>query len=198
MLIRLNTMPDYEADLNALRQAAQARDPEQTQFLLKKLFMQMEFYYAVAVVVERLHPFVEIFEGYYPEAHFARQVLTQVASTGTPPRRLPPEAMQDFTAPGAANFMKALSDLAHGLQQGALPPRIGHLVSAVVHAIMAELVEHWYGQRLNLWEQVQADPTQPDAQKIAYEFWMDEDVALLDTDAWLLVADSIEAKLKRQ
>ena len=44
--------------------------------------------------------------------------------------------------------MKALSDLAYALQPGPLPPRIGYLVSATVNAIMAELVEHYYGQCL--------------------------------------------------
>ena len=38
--------------LEQLRQAAEARDPEQCQFLLKSLLMSMEFYLALAVVIE--------------------------------------------------------------------------------------------------------------------------------------------------
>ena len=144
--------------LEQLREAAVKRDPEQSQFLLKKLFMEMDFYLALAVVVERAQSFLETFEHYYPDARFARQILMQMVNTGTAPSRLPPEALRDFEAPGAANYMKALSDLAHALQQGPLPPRIGYLVSATVNAIMAELVEHYYGQHLDRWALVRENP----------------------------------------
>ena len=83
---------------------------------------------------------------------FARQILTQMVTTGTAPSRLPPEAQRNFEYPGAANYMKALSDLAHALQPGPLPPRIGYLVEATVNAIMAELVEHYYGRRMADWQ----------------------------------------------
>ena len=184
--------------LEQLREAAVKRDPEQSQFLLKKLFMEMDFYLALAVVVERAQSFLETFEHYYPDARFARQILVQMVNTGTAPSRLPPEALRDFEAPGAANYMKALSDLAHALQQGPLPPRIGYLVSATVNAIMAELVEHYYGQHLDRWALVRGNPASPEAREIAYAFWMDGEIALLDTDHWLQVAESIETHLQRQ
>ena len=113
--------------LKQLRLAAEARDPERCQFLLKTLFMDMEFYLALAVVIERAQSFLPTFEHYHPEGKFARQILTQMVNTGTAPSRLPPEAQRDFEFPGAANYMKALSDLAHALQKGPLPPRIGYL-----------------------------------------------------------------------
>ncbi len=184
--------------VNQLRQAAEKRDPEQCQFLLKTLFMEMEFYLAVAVVVERAQSFLETFEHYYPDARFARQILMQMVNTGTAPSRLPPQALRDFEYPGAANYMKALSDLAHALQQGPLPPRIGYLVSATVNAIMAELVEHYYGRRMEHWALVREDPESSEAREIAYAFWTDEEIALLDTDHWLQVAESIEEHQRRQ
>lgn len=181
--------------IEQLRKAAEARDPERCQFLLKSLFMELDFYLALAVVIERARSFLETFETYYPDGIFARQILMQMVNTGTAPARLPPEALRDFETPGAANFMKALADLAHALQPGPLPPRIGYLVSATVNAIMAELVEHYYGPRPQAWAQFRAEPANSE---IAYAFWSDDDVALLDTDHWLQVADSIEEHRKRQ
>ncbi len=183
------------ATLAKLRKAAEARDPERCQFLLKALFMDLDFYLALAVVIERARSFLETFETYYPDGVFARQILMQMVNTGTAPARLPPEALRDFEQPGAANFMKALADLAHALQPGALPPRIGYLVSATVNAIMAELVEQYYGPRPQAWAQFRAEPANSE---IAYAFWTDEDVALLDTDHWLQVADSVERQMQRQ
>ena len=184
--------------LQQLRNAAEARDPERCQFLLKTLFMQLDFYLALSVAIERARSFLETFETYYPDGVFARQILMQMVNTGIAPPRLPPEALRDFEYPGAANFMKALADLAHALQPGPLPPRIGYLVSATVNAIMAELVEHYYGPRPQAWAQVRETPAEPPAGEIAYAFWTDEDVALLDTDHWLQVTDSIERHLQRQ
>ncbi len=191
----MNHQPDA---LEKLRQAAEARDPERCQFLLKTLFMDLDFYLALAVVIERARTFLETFETYYPDGVFARRILMQMVNTGVAPARLPPEALRDFAYPGAANFMKALSDLAHALQPGPLPPRIGYLVSATVNAIMAELVEHYYGPRPGAWAQFRAAPGEPASSEIAYAFWTDEDIALLDSDAWLQVADSIERHLQRQ
>ncbi len=185
-------------NLDQLRRAAEKRDPEQCQFLLKTLFMEMEFYLAVAVVVERAQAYLESFERAYPEARFARQILMQMVNTGTAPARLPPEALRDFAYPGAANYMKALSDLAHALQPGPLPPRIGYLVSATVNAIMAELVEHYYGRHLERWAITRANPEKPAAREIAYAFWTDAETALLDTDHWLQVAESVEKHQQRR
>ena len=187
-----------EVLLRQLRDAAERRDPERCQFLLKSLFMDMEFYLALAVVIERAQSFLETFEHYYPDGGFARQILMQMVNTGTAPSRLPPQAERDFEYPGAANYMKALSDLAHATQPGPLPPRIGYLVSAAANAIMAELVEHYYGRRMDVWLTVRAKPETADAREIAYAFWTNEEVALLDTDHWLAVSDSIEAQLRRQ
>lgn len=185
-------------DLRKLRQAAEARDPERCQFLLKSLFMGMDFYLALAVAIERAQGFLETFEIYHADGQFARQILMQMVNTGRAPPRLPPAALRDFEQPGAANFMQALADLARALQPGALPPRVGYLVSATVNAIMAELVEQYYGRRFYAWQRVRQQPQSEEARAIAYAFWLDEDVALLDTDNWLQVADSIERHQQRR
>lgn len=194
----MNGATSYEVHLRQLREAAESRDPERCQFLLKSLYMSLDFYLALAVAVERAQSFLETFELYYPDGQFARRILTQMVNTGMAPARLPPEAQRDFHYPGAANYMKALSDLAHALQPGPLPPRIGYLVEATVNAIMAELVEHYYGRRMDAWRIVRAQPETPEARQIALDFWRDAEVALLDTDHWLSLADSLEAQIRRQ
>lgn len=195
-----------EKDLLALRAAAESRDPQACQFLLKALLGRLEFYIALAVALERAYAHLSTFEAQYPQARFARQILVQMASLGTAPPRLPPEALRDFVAPGAANFMKCLSDLAFALHPNTAPPaKIGYIVSAVVHAIMADLVAAWYGPRPDDWERVRAntiDPVSgayrdPTATQIAYAFWTDPQTAARDTAAWLAVADSVAEKLKK-
>lgn len=199
---------DFEQNLAALREAAKRRSPEQTQFLLRRIFLAMPFYRALAVAVERTYRHLETFERYHPEARWARQSLVQITSLGTAPGKLPDDALEPaFTTPGTANFIKALFDLAHASRQGSQPEaRVGYLVSAVVNAIMAELVELWYGSRLADWERVRRNSydaatgqySDPEATQIAYRFWTDETVALRDIDAWLEVTDNIEKKLSRQ
>jgi hypothetical protein len=193
-------------DLTALRQAAEERNPEQTQFLLKRIFLQMPFYRAMAVAVEQLHRYVETFEREYPQAKWARQVLVQIASIGTAPGELPADAMREYEKPGAMNYVKALSDLAHATRQSnQLEARVGYLVSAVVNAMMAELVESWYRQRLDEWARVRGNQfnpatgqySDPEATMIAYRFWTDDNVAQRDTALWLQVVGNIETKMKR-
>lgn len=181
------------AAIEQLRQAAELRDPERCQFLLKALFLEMEFYHALAIVVEQARAYLPTFEAAYPDGKFARQILMQMVNTGTAPTRLPPEALRDFDYPGAANYMKALADMARALQPGALPGRIGYLVSATTNAIMAILVEQYYGRRGDAWAILREKPESAAAQQIAYQFWTDDEVALLDTDAWLQVAEAIES-----
>ena len=188
----------HREQLDELRAAAEKREPERCQFLLKSLFMELDFYLALAVVIERAQCFLDTFELYCPDGQFARQILMRMVNTGSAPSRLPPEASREFAFPGGANYMRGLADLAHALKQGPLPPRIGYLVSATVNVIMAELVEQYYGRRPEAWACVRQPDDKSQAQRIAYEFWTDEEVALLDSDHWLEVADSVERHLRRQ
>jgi hypothetical protein len=86
-----------------------------------------------------------------------------------------------------------------------LEARFGYLVSAVEHAIMAQLVEDWYGKRTIYWERVQnnqLDPqtgeySDPDATKIPYQFWTDAKIAKRDIKLWVAVADKISERINR-
>jgi hypothetical protein len=191
-------MTGTESDLVALRQAATNRDHEQIQFLLKRLVLRLPFYHALVIAVEQAHGYVGTFERYHPDAVWARQVLVHIATVGTTPGDLPDEAMHDYTTPGSANFVKAVFDLGNAaFQEHPMEARIGFLVSAVVHAIMAELVEVWYGARLADWERVRQNPNAPEAAQIALRFWTDEAISQRDTEAWLNVADRIEQHVNR-
>ena len=196
----------YHQDLDQFRQAAVARDPQPLHFLLKKQLQSLDYYVALAVVTERLYNFLDIFESYYPEEEWVRKLLVSIVSFGTAPDdRVATMAMQQsFSEPGAANYLKAIFDLTQSMQDHHTgEARIGFMASAIVNAIMAELVEAWYGLRPVQWQAVreaQSNPEEdhPEATDIALSFWLNDETAALDTACWLEIADSLEAKLKRQ
>lgn len=199
---------DHAADIKALRLAAEQREHEQAQYLLKRLLQHLDFLIALAVPIERAQAYLPTFEHQYPQEAWARTLLLGIVSFGqAPDDSIPRLALEkDFSQPGAMNFLKALYDITQAMQsKHSGQARIGFLVSAVVNANMAELVYHWYADRQAEWERVRNNQlnaatgtSDPKAEQIALHFWLDEDVALLDEDGWMLVADSVEAKFKRQ
>lgn len=200
--------PALTVDLQQFRAAAQSRDAEQCQFLLKKLLQMLSYYAALSIVLERLYHFLDIFESYYPNETWVRKLLIATASFGTTPDDSIAEmAMQQaFRAPGAGNYMKAIYDFTQAMQtKHTGEARLGYMASAIVNAIMAELAEAWYGEQEEAWERVRQnryDPitqqfTDPEATQIAYAFWTDDSTAALDSACWLEVVTSIEKALER-
>lgn len=193
--------------LKALRQAAHARDPEQVQFQTKQLLISLEYYYALAVVIEAVRDFLEIFESYYPEETWVRRLLLMMTSYGTAPDDSVAEIAlsREFEAPGCGNYLKAVYDLTQAMQsKHGGESRIGYMTSAIQNAIMAELVEAYYGEREGDWQTVrQAQRSDPggalhqEAAAIAYAFWTDDETAALDTALWLQIAGRIERTLTR-
>lgn len=203
----MTTDDTLTGDITALRQAAESRDPEQTQFLLKRIFLNMPFFRALAVVIERVHHHLPQFEAQHPDPIWARQALVQMTTLGTAPGKLPEDALDTFTSPGTANFLKALSDVAHSLQQtNQLEARVGYLVSATVNAIMADVVYRYYVTRPKAWEKLRTadiDPTtghytDPAVTQIALDFWTDADVAEHDVNGWLRVIEAIDTHSQRR
>jgi hypothetical protein len=187
-------------DLADLRQAAHERSPEQCQFLTKRLLGQLTLYAALSVALEQVWRFVDIFESYYPDEVWVRQLLVSIASYGVAPDDQVAEAAlnQPFAEPGCANFLKAVYDVVQSMQQKHTPEaRVSFMTSAIVNAIMAELVEAWYGERPAAWEHQRQHPGDPESLELAYLFWTDADTAALDTACWLEVADRLEAALGR-
>lgn len=194
----LNT--SAQVDLQALREAAQQRDHEQAQFWLKKIFSGMPYFVALAVVLESLHAYLDIFESYYPEESWVRQLLVSVASFGQAPEDQIAELAlsQAFSAPGAGNYIKAVYDLTQCMQaKHTGEARVGYMTSAVVNALMAELVEAYYGERPDEWTTQRQAGDSDAARVIAYAFWTDATTATLDVGLWLSLAENLEAKLRR-
>lgn len=187
-----------DRDLGELRRAAQNRDAEQLQFLLKKLFQQMEFVIALGIATEQVYGYVETFERYHPQEVWPRRMLVQIVMTATAPdESIIQQAFQHFTTPGTANFFKALYDLYQATQKRhQREARLGFLVSAVVNANTAALVEGYFGPRPDDWEAYRAQGEQ--FQQIALAFWTDEAIAEQHRAQWLAVADAIETTLNER
>jgi hypothetical protein len=200
--------PAQMSDVKALRSAAEQREQQALQFLTKRLLGQLDYYPALAVVVERLYRWLDIFESYYPEETWARDLLLTINSYGMKPDEgAVAQALEaHYAEAGVANYVKALYDLSQAMQDRHTPEaRVSYLVSALVNSTMAELVESYYGERPEAWVQVRAnrfDPTtgeasDPSAALIAYNFWTDAGTAALDSACWREIADSLERVLSR-
>jgi hypothetical protein len=188
-------------DLLDLRTAARDRQPEPLQFLTRRLLMQLDYFAALAVTLEPMQRFLELFESYYPEETWVRSLLVGIAAFGAAPDTTAAEMalQQSFPAPGAANYLKALYDLTQAMhKQHTGEARVSYMTSAIVNALMAELVEAWYGERPEAWEQARRPADDPQARAAAAAFWLDDTTAALDTSAWLAVAASLEQALQRQ
>jgi hypothetical protein len=187
-------MSTFYADIDKLRAATQGRQPEQKQFLLKKLYKQLAFVVALGVSTETAHDYADTFERYHPEEIWPRRMLRQIVMTASAPdESVIQQAFQHFTTPGTANYFKALYDLYQGTQTKHLPDaRLGFLVSAAENSITAQLVELYFGGQPGLWETYRAQG--PDFTEIALAFWTDERVIARDAAAWdQLAARIVEA-----
>lgn len=196
--------PQQQRDLKDLRAAAQTRQQEQLQFLLKRLLRSMDYYVALSVPLERLWHWLEIFESYYPDEVWVRKLLLAINAFGTQPDdSIAEQALQqNFSEPGTANYLKAVYDVTQAMQDKHTgEARVGYMTSAVVNSIMAELVEAWYGDHLDAWEQVRVNQdaarADEEAAAIAYQFWTASDTAALDQASWLEVATTVEQRLTR-
>lgn len=188
-------------DLVDLRIASQARDPQQTQFLTKRLLGGLDFYGALAVTLQPVYTFLDIFESYYPDEGWIRKMLVSITSYGVAPDDQVAEMAlnQTFPAPGCGNFLKAVYDITQAMQKKhTSEARIGYMTSALVNAVMAELVEAWYGQRDEAWTYQRENVGDPDSLELSYLFWTDPETAALDTTCWLEIAERLEKALVRQ
>lgn len=195
-------------DLQDMREAANKRNQQQLQFLLKRLLQSLNYYMALSVPLDSIRNFLEVFEDYYPEETWVRKLLLSINMYGATPSDTVAEMalQQSFSTPGTGNFLKAIYDLTQAMQDKHTPEaRIGFMASAVVNAIMAQLAEAWYGKHEKAWKRVRDSPSDPitgeyideKATRIAYTFWTHPDTVTMDTEAWLTLADNIEQKLKR-
>jgi hypothetical protein len=193
-------------DLTALREAAARRDWNDLQNALTRLFMGLDLYVVIELVVRRMGDYLPTFEAANPGADWARRLLVSVTSYGVAPGELPPEAGEPHPTPGAANFIMALLDLCRGLERKTpLENRIRFLANAVSNTILAELAAAWYGEHPDAWAEQQEHGEEIDSaagvsvrQRIYAGFWLDDATAARDTAAWLQVADAVEKAISRR
>ena len=183
--------------IETLRRAAHERDADTLQFTLKQVFQKLDFVVALGIAAEQAYRYVDTFEQYHPEEVWPRRMLMLIVTTATAPeRQIIEEAFKHFETPGSANFIKAMYDLYQGTQEtNQSQARLGFLVSAVVNAITAELVELYFGKRPEQWTAYRAQAE--NAPQIAMDFWTNEAVSQQDTKRWLAVADAVEKRLDR-
>src|ERR1700753_4247196 len=94
--------------LSDFRRAATEREAEQTQYALKLLLGQLEYYAALALTLETVYGFLDLFESYEPDATWVRTLLVQMASYGLAPDDTQAEAavLARHEGPGVANYVK--------------------------------------------------------------------------------------------
>jgi hypothetical protein len=181
-------------DLSQLRTAAHQREWNTLQDTLKRLLAQFEPLIALEIAAERVLHFLPRFEAYYPEAGWVRQLVLTVVSYASAPNDLPNHAINQFPSPGCGNFVSAALDLARAVQMGVSPfERYSFITNAIANATLAELMDLYFSQHPDEWEQLNTDPDK--RQELYGRFWLDADVAARDTAVWLDVADRVEAKL---
>ncbi len=195
-------MSDFATDLNTLREAAQSRDWGAAQNALTRLFMALEFFSALEIVVTRAHNHLPTFEAAGVETGWARSLLVWITSYGAAPAELPPAAYHPPAAPGAANYASALFELARAMERMTpLENRLRFLANALGNVILAELAAAWYADHPDAWEEQQAhgddvDPATGQTVRagIYAHFWLDDATAAQDVAAWLDVAEVVEKK----
>lgn len=199
-------MRESEADLAALRQAANEREWGAAQDILTRLMMQIEFYGGLEIALKRAYEHLPTFEEHHPEAGWARSLLVWIASYGAAPANLPIEAANPYPSPGAANYVKALIDLARGVErQTPLENRVRFLADALANVMLSDLAAFWYGEHPDQWDLQQTRGDEIDAatgvtlrQSIYAQFWLDTEVARRDTAAWLDVADALAKQFNKE
>lgn len=197
-------MIDVAGELNALREAAAGRDWGSLGETLTRLFMALEFFAALEIVVTRAYNHLPIFEVAHPDSGWARGLVVWITSYGAAPANLPPDAAAPHPSPGAANFIAGLIDLARAMERlTPLENRVRFLANALSNVILAELAAAWYGDHPDAWASQQAEGDALDEetgvtvrQSIQAQFWLDTATTARDTAAWLAVADAIEAKAR--
>ncbi len=203
--------PDDELaiDLDALRHAAGAREWAALQVTLAKLLNMLPPFAALQAVIGGLIEALPVVESAYPEDDprraIPRQLLTGIVSYGFAPDRLPEDLVGDYDAPGGAQYMHAVLEIARASQRDrSHEERLAFLVSAAANAIIAQMGAVFYGKKPDLFARVRdnqvdvetGEYSDPDAAKIPIMLWMDEDVAALDTAQWLALADRVAQAYK--
>jgi hypothetical protein len=188
-----------------LRAAAAAREWNAAQSALARMVQTLPFFAALAAISEGFTAYLPTFHRDYPPqsllARLPTQLLSGMMSYGFAPDNLPDNAVADYDAPGAAQYVLAVLELARAAQKDREPvERVELLVSAAANQMIAALSESYYRRfpddharvRANRFDPETGDYSDPDAARIPLLLWLDAEVAALDTQLWLALADRLE------
>lgn len=207
--VPLTPAAELALDLEALRQAAAAREWAALQLTLAKLLNMLPPFAALQAVIGGLIEALPVVEAAYPaddpRRAIPRQLLTSIISYGFAPDRLPEDLVGDYDVPGGAQYMHSVLEIARASQRDrSYEERLAFLVSAAANAIIAQMGAVFYGKHPDLFTRVRdnevdaetGEYSDPDAAKIPILLWMDEAVAALDTAQWLALTERIEQAYK--
>lgn len=185
-------------DLQKLRVAARQREWNTLQDTLKRLLAELDPLIALSVAAPRLQAFLPVFETYFPEAGWVRELMLTVISYASAPNELPVNALNQFPSPGCGNFVMAVFDAARAVQpEYTVFERYSHITNAAANAILADLQHTYFGQRIDEYDRLrEAEGDEQMAAQIQYAFWLDGEVAARDTALWLEIADELEQLLQ--
>lgn len=197
-------MTTYHPDIELLRQAAHQREWTTLQDTFKRIIALLEPIPALEAPAQRIHAHLPRFESYYPEATWVRELAMTVMAYASAPSNLPDHAVNQFPMPGCGNFLNAVLDLARAVQpEYTLFERYSFITNATANVILAELMDHYYQDKLDLWQDLveRGDEWLDEANgiqrrhQIYAQFWLDASVAEKDIAAWLSIADLLEERL---
>lgn len=185
-------------DLAQLRLAAKERQWTALQDTLKRLLANLEPLIALQVGAVQIEAFMPIFQQYYPQAGWVREVTMTVMAYASAPDELPEQAVNQFPSPGCGNYVMAVLDLARSVQDKyTVFERYTHITNVVANGILTRLQHHYFENRPGEFSFiVDLDGDDSKKAKIYQKFWRNAAVAELDTQLWLQVADAVEAKLQ--
>lgn len=141
---------------------------------------------ACAVVRRRLPAFLSS----EPGVSWPETVLDSIEGE----REVADVPVAEYDGPGANNYHAALESLVKAARHVGEPPTLAAMVvNAVSEAIMAGMVAHWGLQNLDrwdLWYKQALSGEAPEAADLLIGMMSDRDIAALERQSWMEVADA--------
>lgn len=189
---------NVQSDLTRLRISAQQREWMTSQDTVKRLLAHLDVLLAVSIASPLYESFLPKFEASYPQAKWVRETLLTIIVYGSASDNLPIQSIPQFPSPGCAHFLLGVFDLARSVQSIYSPfEKYSHITNAISNGILAHLQYDYFRYRPDSYT-VLRDETTPleERERLQFNFWMNRQVAQLDTALWLSVAERLEKTLR--
>lgn len=196
-------MIDEEAtmlDLQAMRLAAQQRQWTSLQDIFKRVISELDPLIALQIPAEQVQAFLPVFESYYPDAKWVRELALTVVLYASAPRELPVHILNQFPSPGCGNFLMSVFELAWSVEpEYTVFERFSHITNATANGILAQLQHVYFAYRPDSFAVLHDPEVAAEVRsQVQYNFWIDSQVAARDTELWLGVVDAVELRLKEK